>query len=223
MRLSIATKILNIADELDALGLYSEANNLTNLVRVAQMPGGANPAAGYAQPQQAPQTPPQATQQQAPKRNWQQEINKLTSTLPNSPNATNYPVMPSTPYRSPQMPPNQYGAPSQSAFNGWYAPANTPVSNSPAAYNVKPQLSNSPANPLTVVKDGVVQRGETMQEYMNRFMQNQQQTDFANDITNNARQMQIQKEMTEAQEKYWKLWQEQQNQLAGDGRPDLYQ
>lgn len=214
MRLSIAKKILNIADELDVLGFYSAANELTSLVRVAQMPGGANPAAGYAQPVQAPQAPPQVPQQ-APRRNWQQEINKLTSTLPSSTNVS------PTAYRSPQMQQGQYGpryTPTQNGFNGWYPPA---ANNTPATY--KPQLTNSPANPLTVVKDGVVQRGETMQEYMNRFMQNQQQTDFANDITNNARQMQIQKEMTEAQEKYWKLWQEQQNQLAGDGRPDLYQ
>lgn len=233
MRLSIAKKILNIADELDKLGLYSEANDLTNLVRTAQMPGGANPAAGYAQP--APQAPPitdQALQQQQPKQNWQAEINKLTGGIPSPASAANYPLTPPTTYNGPQRPYDpRYDAqtyPQQAGgYRGWYQQNQTPVVNTPTydVQGMQKQLMNMPVSPFTVVKDGVVQKGATMQDMMNnavKSVQNQQTGVNANQTVENARQLQIQNEMAEAQERYWRLWQEQQNQAAGDGHPELY-
>lgn len=232
MRLSIAKKILNIADELDELGLYSEANDLTNLVRQAQMPGGANPAAGYAQP--APQAPPitdQAFQQQQPKQNWQEEINKLTGGIPSPASAASYPLIPPTTYNGPQRPYDpRYDSqinPQASGYRGWYQQNQTPTINTPTydVQGMQKQLMNMPASPFTVVKDGVVQKGATMQDMMNnalKSVQNQQTGMNTNQTVNNARQLQIQNEMAEAQERYWRLWQEQQNQAAGDGHPELY-
>lgn len=233
MRLSIAKKILNIADELDSLGLYSEANDLTNLVRIAQMPGGANPAAGYAQP--VPQAPPMTGQapQQQPKQNWQEEINKLTGGIPSPANPAsiaNYPLTPPTVYNGPQRPYDpRYDAQTnpQTGYRGWYQPNQAPIINTPAydAQAMQQRFMNMPASPFTVVKDGVVQKGLTMQDMMNnaiKNVQNQQTGTSANQTVNNARQLQIQQEMAEAQARYWKLWQEQQNQAAGDGHPELY-
>lgn len=208
----IAKKILDIADELDNLGLYSEANELTMLVRTAQMPGGANPAAGYAQP--APASPPPISNQQnqasSPDlKNWQQEIDKITGRANNTTNSFPSPIPP-TSYNGPVRPYDpRYNPTNNPSYNSWYNPVVNPVNN---VQNLQNQLSNMAVAPIATVTNGTPQQSATMQDYMNKALTNSENAS-SDDVVKNARQLQIQKEMQEAQAKYWKLWQEQQAQL----------
>jgi hypothetical protein len=212
----IAKKILDIADELDNLGLYSEANELTMLVRTAQMPGGANPAAGYAQP--APKTPPPVSNQQNQTslpdlKNWQQEIDKITGQANNTANNFPSPMSP-TSYNGPVRPYDpRYNPANNNAYNSWYNPVVNPANNT---QNLQNQLSNMAVAPIATVTNGKPQQSITMQDYMNQALTNSSNAASnasSEEVVKNARQLQIQKEMQEAQARYWKLWQEQQAQL----------
>jgi len=242
MRLSISKKLLQIADELDNLGFYPEADSITNLVRTAQIPGtpGWTPNPSVVAPQQSPpQTPQQITQQgQGQQPNLQQYQGFINGLQPNLSNIINAPIMPNTPYNSPQAPYDpRYEPNNTNNYQGWYnnnnnnnGVAQQPVQNSTNPQNIQQQLLNMPTSPLTVVKTGpdgkqYVQRGPTMQEYVNNYLKNMQKTQGqqgADQTVQNARQLQIDNEMQEAQNKYWQLAQERQNQSLGDGHQTLY-
>jgi len=229
MFLSIAKKLLDMADELDKHGMYVEADTLTNLVRQAQMPGQAgwtpNSAAGTAQqPQQNPppaqQSPQQAVQNtQYP--NWAANIPSIKDTA-------RAPFSNSVPFNSPQGTYNPYTGPANtSGYQGWYTGnSSSPQTGQFDANAVKEQLLNIPLNPLFKVTTGpdgrqTTQQGPTMQDLANSYQQSRQGL-TTDQTVQNARQLQIQNEMAEAQQRYWALYQEMQNQQIGDGHPQLY-
>lgn len=218
MRLSIAKKLLIIANELDIIGLYKEADKLTEMVRVAQMPGqyGWTPNAAVQAPVQpaptAPRQQPVPTAQPAQSPSYQNWAN----TIPTSPS-----LMPPTPYNSPQMPYSPQNMPANRSYQGWYN-SGVPANN---GNQLQQQLSNMSISPLTVVKTGpdgkqYVQKGQSVQDYMSgqvQNIQNNQQQQSADATVQNARLLQIDREMAEAQTKYWQLEQERRNHQLGDG------
>jgi hypothetical protein len=208
MRLSLAKKLLKIANELDALSLYEEANSLTNIVREAQ-------------------TMPDMSQTQAPTQPYQQPYQQQPWTAP---------AAAPTPYNAPQAPYNApYNGYAQQQ-SGWYNQPQIPLppQNNVNPQQTQQQLLNMPASPFTAVRFGPdgkplpQQRQQTMQEYVNNYiksmqskMQGQGQSG-ANNTIQNARQMQIQQRRNELAAEDAQLASEQYNQNLGDGHPKLY-
>ena len=236
MRLSIAKRILEIADALDEQGFYREADKLTNLVRKAQMPGqngwSPNSAVGPAQqPQPPPQQMPQPQQTQQQPQGLTPQVQGLIDSLhPNLQNIATPSINSPMIYNGPQTPYYPGAQTNTGGYQGWYNGSQT-QNTAPSSFNpqqLQQQIMNMPVGGLTVVKTGpdgkqVVQPGMTMQDYMNAYVQSSQRAQQGqNGAIQNARHLQIQNQMAQHQQEYWKLYQEMQNQQLGDGHPTLY-
>jgi len=229
MKKALASKIIEIANELDQVGLYSEAEVLTNLVRMAQMPGSPNPAAGVAQkPQQVapPPAPAQSQVQPAPVPQWAQNLNLKPdwSKMISNP-------MPPTTYNGPQTP---YPP------AGWYqapvkpqTPAFPATTGNQAGYqsaDIANTIMNMQMSPVSVVKrnpDGTMiqQNPMTFGQFADQQLlkQQQQQNQGNADATiQSARQKQMAEMMEHYKRLYWKLWGDMQNSQMGDGHPQSY-
>lgn len=229
MHITIAKKLIEIANELDTFGLHKEADSLTELVRVAQMPGQQgwtpNSAAGTAQaPKPAPPNPAQEAQQ------TQQAPINIPNVRPDLSQIAKTPLMPPTVYNGPQTPYNP-----MAGNQGWYGNQGYGQPNAQGQPNttmydpqaLRKQMMNMPVSPLAVVKTlpngkQVVEQGQTFQDVVNKYTP-QFDGSNPNATVQNARQQMIQQRMEEAKAMYWKLFQEAQNQWAGDGNPQLYQ
>lgn len=236
MHITIAKKLIEIANELDTFGLHKEADSLTELVRVAQMPGQSgwtpNSAAGTAQaPQPAPPNPAQQAQQQA----QQQQTWNIPNVRPDLSQIANTPLIPPTSYNGPQTPypsggyQGWYGGNQNSRQYGYGQPnAQGQANNTIDPQALQKQLMNTSISPFAVVKTmpngkQVVQQGPTLQDMVNKYTPQFADPNNPDATVENARQKMIQQRMEEYKQMYWKLWQEAQNQWAGDGNPQLYQ
>lgn len=199
MRLSLAQKLIKIANELDALGLYTEANSLTNMVKEAQ-------TQDTLQQTQAPQQP--QNQQQYPGGLQQAPVPAVQPPYGYTPQPYGY-AQQNGWYNQPQIP--------------------LPPQNNVNPQQIQQQLLNMPASPFTAVRFGPdgkpipQQQPQTMQEYVNNYIKSMQtQQSGANNTVQNARQMQIQQRRNELSAEDAQLAAEQYNQNLGDGHPKLY-
>lgn len=223
MHLGIAKKLLQIADDLDNLGFYKEADKLTTLVKTAQMPGWSPSPTVQVPAQQTPvmppTQPPAPSNQQPPQYPQQYPQQYPGYSAPNLSNINPGAYSQATPYSGSKYAPGGY--------TGWYNTNNSPVI--PAAPNqtaidsqaIYQQLMNIPANALTAVKTGpdgkqYVQKGPTMQDYVTNFLQSTKNNNSKNTVQN-ARQLQINQELEAIENRKRMLIQEQQKQQYGDG------